>query len=394
MLTRFRAYWRDLGVLALIWAALFTIFSLLPAGAADLNGGCCADLEERVAELEATTAKKGNRKMSVVVYGEVDRAFLYTHNLGSKQYGFIDNSNSPSRFGVMGEGKINKDWKAGYRIELGLSDRPPIGILNEQVTIRHLDVWVESATLGRVTVGHTDMASQGTGQITVANTTVASRMLSLAPLSTAFLLGYDLPFNDVRRDGIRYDSPSLGGFIVSGGYADGDQGLVAVGFNPSHAVDIAVRYANEFKGGGDWRLAAGVSYRDENQSLGSLPFIPLTRETVVQASASLKQMSSGLFVNLAMGRVTNDVIFGDFSAYQVQAGWEKNVFGIGATTLFGGWGEMVINGGPKPWQIELGAVQAVDAAALDLYVSWKQIDLDTAGTKKVDQVMGGFRVKF
>ncbi|HET6925922.1 MAG TPA: hypothetical protein VFI48_03545, partial [Hyphomicrobiaceae bacterium] len=33
------------------------------AKAADLGGDCCADLEERVAELEATTARKGNRKM-------------------------------------------------------------------------------------------------------------------------------------------------------------------------------------------------------------------------------------------------------------------------------------------------------------------------------------------
>ena len=33
-----------------------------PAKAADLGGDCCADLEERVAELEATTVRKGNKK--------------------------------------------------------------------------------------------------------------------------------------------------------------------------------------------------------------------------------------------------------------------------------------------------------------------------------------------
>ena len=33
------------------------------ASAADLGGNCCADLEERIAELEATTARKGNRKV-------------------------------------------------------------------------------------------------------------------------------------------------------------------------------------------------------------------------------------------------------------------------------------------------------------------------------------------
>jgi hypothetical protein len=37
------------------------------ARAADLGGDCCADLEERVAELEATTVRKGNRKVSLTI---------------------------------------------------------------------------------------------------------------------------------------------------------------------------------------------------------------------------------------------------------------------------------------------------------------------------------------
>src|SRR3989442_1240409 len=48
--------------LALLAAAgLFLGGVAMPsAKAADLGGDCCADLEERVAELEATTARKGN----------------------------------------------------------------------------------------------------------------------------------------------------------------------------------------------------------------------------------------------------------------------------------------------------------------------------------------------
>ena len=41
--------------------------------AADLGGDCCADLEERVAELEATTVHKGNKKVTVTLYGRVNR---------------------------------------------------------------------------------------------------------------------------------------------------------------------------------------------------------------------------------------------------------------------------------------------------------------------------------
>lgn len=46
------------------------------AHAADLGGNCCADLEERVAELEATTARKGNRKVSLTVSGFVAQQIL------------------------------------------------------------------------------------------------------------------------------------------------------------------------------------------------------------------------------------------------------------------------------------------------------------------------------
>ena len=48
-------------------AASMIVFATVGAFAADLGGNCCADLEERIAELEATTARKGNRKVSLTV---------------------------------------------------------------------------------------------------------------------------------------------------------------------------------------------------------------------------------------------------------------------------------------------------------------------------------------
>ncbi|HRY07757.1 MAG TPA: porin, partial [Hyphomicrobiaceae bacterium] len=48
-----------------------------PASAADLGGDCCADLEERIADLEATTARKGNRKVSLTVSGQVNHAVVF-----------------------------------------------------------------------------------------------------------------------------------------------------------------------------------------------------------------------------------------------------------------------------------------------------------------------------
>jgi hypothetical protein len=48
-----------------------------PISAADLNGSCCGDLEQRIAELEATTAIKGDRKMSLSIIGQVHRVILW-----------------------------------------------------------------------------------------------------------------------------------------------------------------------------------------------------------------------------------------------------------------------------------------------------------------------------
>ena len=47
------------------------------ASAADLGGNCCADLEERIAELEATTARKGNRKVSLTISGWVGEQVMW-----------------------------------------------------------------------------------------------------------------------------------------------------------------------------------------------------------------------------------------------------------------------------------------------------------------------------
>ena len=65
---------------ALVAAAGMLLGAAMPAKAADLGGGCCGDLEERVAELEATVARKGNRVVSLQVYGDVTMGLLVFDN--------------------------------------------------------------------------------------------------------------------------------------------------------------------------------------------------------------------------------------------------------------------------------------------------------------------------
>ena len=65
------------GQLALLAAAGVLLGGGASAQAADLGGNCCADLEERIAELEATTARKGNRKVKLEVSGQVNEAVIF-----------------------------------------------------------------------------------------------------------------------------------------------------------------------------------------------------------------------------------------------------------------------------------------------------------------------------
>ena len=92
-------------------------FKATPAQAADLGGDCCADLEERVAELEATTVRKGNKKVSVTISGWVVKSINWWDDgdidhlvVGDKDYDL------GTRFAITGSAQIAPGWSAGYNI--------------------------------------------------------------------------------------------------------------------------------------------------------------------------------------------------------------------------------------------------------------------------------------
>ena len=113
---------RSLGGAVLAVAGYLVASSTLGgAYAADLGGDCCADLEERVAELEATTARKGNRKVSLTVSGWVNEAvFFWDDGVESNAY-VGTNDLEQDRFRFVGEAKIADGWSAGYTLEIGLN---------------------------------------------------------------------------------------------------------------------------------------------------------------------------------------------------------------------------------------------------------------------------------
>ena len=95
--------------------------SMSSAYAADLGsqpsvgGNCCSDLEERIAELEATTAKKGNRKVSLTISGWVSQQVSFWDD-GVEKNAYVSDLGSTlnSNFKLTGSAQINTGWSAGY----------------------------------------------------------------------------------------------------------------------------------------------------------------------------------------------------------------------------------------------------------------------------------------
>jgi predicted porin len=345
-----------------------------------------------VAELEATAAKKGNRKMSLTISGQVSKALLW-HDIdglnGADGFRAIDNANSGTRINFAGEGKVNKDLSVGFVVELGVDESKGKLLYDvfaaDDIALRHSYAFVNTA-FGKVSLGHTGSASDGIVEISLANTTVASLPLSIEPLWTYLgaptIGGVSLnpaPFDGGRSSVIRFDTPTFAGF----------QGSVAFGGGQSASYDdvwdAALRYAGEFAG---VRVAAGVGYRVE-----SLANVGGPETKTMAGSASAMHMLSGIFVTVSAARQDDNVVYGDMQMWQAQAGLEKRLSEMGATTFYLEYAQhklMDLDVKSTFWGV--GVVQAIDAASTDVFLSLRQYDL--GGQMDAMVGMGGIRVKF
>lgn len=365
-----------------------------PAQAADLGGNCCSDLEERIAELEATTARKGNRKVSLTVYGQVNAAILWMDlpDMGAdiSDTTVTQNGVDPTFFGFKGEGKISEGYKGGFVIEVDLRqlDVANSGLFgNAEPRVRQSYVYL-STPVGQVSVGKTGQATQGFDEIDLSNTGVASKTLSLQPLADTFLTGADLPwFDGDYRNVVRYDTPSIAGFVASASW-----GSAAGGEN---TWDVALRYAGEFN---QIRVAGAVGYRhDEDVKIDLLDIttvsIPTGGRDTFLVSGSVYHVPSGIFLT---GEWADQDWDGglDVKGWHIKGGIEPRLTQIGRTSFYGEYAEVKVDMGGGDETVSLwglGIVQALDAAAMDLYASYRNYDVDE---EDIGQFMAGARIKF
>ena len=245
------------------------------ASAADLGGNCCADLEERIAELEATTVRKGNRKVSLTVSGHVNEEMLLWDDGHERNVYIGTNLVAQTRFRFLGQAKINSDITAGYLLEIG-TEAPSIDRNNANaddvsgsvIAIRHSAWWLQHKDYGKVWLGQTSQATDGITEITLANLSQfasqnsGSMIGGWSPVVTATAVPGPFQFYQFfggapsarntaqigegnRLNIVKYETPTYAGFIASASYGEDDM------------WDVALRYAGEMHG---FKLAFGIGY--------------------------------------------------------------------------------------------------------------------------------------
>ncbi len=421
---------KAIAALATAFVAGLALANAPAAFAADLGGNCCADLEERIAELEATTARKGNRKVSLEIGGQVNEAVMFWDDGGESNAYVVTNDNARSRFRFKGKAKIDKDWEAGYALETGVritrsnrftqfDDNAGNGL-----DLRDSYWFLKSKTYGGVSIGFQGTA---TDQITEINLTQTKDFAKLSDmedtglglllrsstngqLSTNFnffeLLGQagDQPGDGDRRSNVvKYETPAYKGFTASAAWGEDD------------VWDVGLRYAGEHAG---FKIAAGVGYGENNDGnytgIGCNVTVGAAPNTDVDCnnfggSVSIMHEATGLFVSAGAG-VKEDKLVDDVAVFAgtdaddqqtfwgMQAGIEKKFFPLGKTTVFGEYYDY--EGGASNrtvattdtalnslgvtaavWETGLeayglGVAQGIDAAAMVLYLHYRHVEAD------------------
>ncbi len=389
------------------------------ASAADLGGNCCADLEERIAELEATTARKGNRKVSLTISGWVGQQVTWWDDGGQSNVYVTDlGSTLASHVKFTGQAQILPGWTAGYVLHLeaigsdsltttqGVPDGPNLltGSANGVSTLQSF--WfIKSDQLGKISVGKQSQASDntailvdGSGSLVPANWVpfdffsffVRQKNGQLTNLNWAGT-GTWGDVNGLPTNSVRYDSPTFAGFSVSASWGEDD------------FWDVAARYAGEWA---DFKVAAAAAYSQTNSSSGNSANVLQPPDSgYFQVGAYVEHMPTGLFAYGAYGNLN----FHDSSAASNQtwygkAGIRQRWNPLGHTVLYGEYervenrngGDIFANdaaigdaalyeygrSSARLWGV--GVVQEIDSAAMSLWLKYRNIDASFKDVTIVD----------
>jgi hypothetical protein len=341
--------------------------------------------------------RTGNPKTTVKVYGQVNKAVLFSDDGDGTNTYLVDNDNSSTRVGLLGSIKPNDRYEIGTRIEVEYQTNPSNLVSQDDKRIsdtdfekRYLDLWVDTTSFGRFSLGWGSTASDDTAEVDLSGTSVVgySSIPDMAGGQLFFdkdagsLSGttVDNAFSNMdglnRDERIRYDSPSFVGFTGSVSYiADG-------------GGDIAARYNAQIDA---IKLAAATAYSNPGS----------TSDTVDdQLAGSVSVLhDSGFNGTFAMGvRNHKQVGRDDGGFFYTKFGYRARWCPLGVTSLsvdYGRYSDIDRNGDDAD-TIGLQMVQDIQEWGTEVYLGCRFHSLDRNGADydSINAVMTGMRVKF
>lgn len=387
--------------------------SVTSANAADLGGNCCADLEERIAELEATTARKGNRKVSLTVSGWVAQQVMYWDDgVESNTYITDIGTTLASHVKFTGQATISPGWNAGYVLHLeansnesllGVDADTPQGPniisgTNGGVEVLQSYWFIKSDTLGKVSIGKQSQASDntailvdGSGSLVPANFVAfdyggfqARNSANGNNMGSLFGFFGCNDCNGYPTNNVRYDSPTFGGFSFSASWGEDD------------FWDVAARYAGEF---GGFKVAVAGAYAEASRLANTFTTLAPADSYLLlgadseffQVGAYVQHVPTGLFVYGAYTNNEVDVagaVNTESETFYIKAGLRKRLNPLGHTVFYGEYeqgGNEV--GGVDVTEAELwglGVVQEIDAAAMSMWLTYRHIEPEFEGVGAPD----------
>ncbi len=414
---------------ALVAAGLLAGAMTTSANAADLGGNCCVDLEERVAELEATTARKGNRKVSLTISGWVaEQVLFWDDGVESNAYITGTGATLASHFKLTGQATIAPGYQAGYVLHVETATVDPFAVnqnaddatLFPSVSLLQSYWFINSERMGKLSLGQLSQASDntailvdGSGSLVPANWLLIEGSSFLMRSNGNFVndilgnpiswgagiakchhtgLGIAADCNGLPLNAIRYDSPAFGGFSVSASWGEDD------------FWDVAARYAGEFNG---VKIAIAAAYSHQSDEPAG---IARQDSGYFQLGAYVQHVPTGLFVYGAYGHEDNNnsampAVDGfpigfaqDNDHYYIKAGLRRKWTPLGHTVAYGEFGRYNDQYGAdlldastgysfvgnrtassemRTWG--LGLVQEIDAAAMSLWLTYRNVDGEITG---------------
>lgn len=389
------------------------------ANAADLGGNCCADLEERIAELEATTARKGNRKVSLTVSGWVAEQIVYWDDgVDSDTYIGGIGSTLSSHVKFTGQATISPGWTAGYVLQLEAIDSDALNINQDSpegpsvnsainggattgdVTVLQSYWFIKSDHLGKVGVGLQNQASNdtailvdGSGSLIPANY-VAFEYGAFGAQGSQTRWGDIFGCSDCNgypTESVRYDSPSFGGFSFSASWGHDE------------FWDVAARYAGEH---GGFKIAAAAAFSETSGDQDSVYVLQADDSEFFQVGAYAQHVATGLFVYGAYNNldVDNGV---ENETWYIKAGIRQRWTPLGHTVLYGEYrsgennnaavtraagvdgdlftaDDVTTNASSEGDLWGIGAVQEIDSAAMSLWLSYRHVEGDIDGVANIE----------